>query len=115
MQDTIRVFETIEFAENKFALKVRATFRDETQFQIYLYINKAHVDYSYQLFQSDEPILRWDNKEHYPKLSSYPHHFHSVDGDAQSSPLTGNPQTDLMYVLDYLSKRIKSDGEPEQA
>ncbi len=26
--------------------------------------------------------MRWDNKEHFPEIVSYPHHFHSAAGES---------------------------------
>ncbi|HID52660.1 MAG TPA: hypothetical protein EYP41_11575 [Anaerolineae bacterium] len=48
------------------------------------------------------PLLRWDNKEHFPHLSTHPRHFHMADGRVTESPLTGNPTQDLPKVLEQL-------------
>lgn len=45
------------------------------------------------------PLVRWDNKEHFPTLSTYPHHFHSLSGQVLESYLTGLPNEDLPVVL----------------
>jgi len=57
--------------------------------------------YSYQLF-SDHPIIRWDNAPHFPKIESFPHHFHNVRGQVESSELKGMPEKDLSLVLDKI-------------
>ena len=57
----------------------------------------------YQLFQ-DAPILRWDNKEHFAGLPTYPHHYHNEQGLPESSPLQGDPEKDLPVVLTQLGQ-----------
>ena len=54
--------------------------------------------YSYQLF-SENPIIRWDNAPHYPKIKTYPHHFHIGESNVVESNLTGNTINDLQKVL----------------
>lgn len=66
--------------------------------QVRVYHNRGHVDYAYQLF-ADAPLLRWDNKEEFPHLVTYPHHHHDERGDIKPSPLTGNPVKDIEVVL----------------
>ncbi|HXV99146.1 MAG TPA: DUF6516 family protein, partial [Anaerolineae bacterium] len=85
--------------EQQFALKVRAELADGSMLQVRLYHNGEHTDYAYQLVRNEEPILRWDNKEHFPTLPTYPHHFHSATGQVEESPLTGDPAHDLPFVL----------------
>lgn len=102
LRETIQVKETFEYSETKFALKVRVGLWDGTQLQIYLYVNQTHTDYAYQWLYQDEPLARWDNKEHFPQISSYPHHFHASAVDVQESLLNGEPEHDLPVVLNYL-------------
>ncbi|WP_258189407.1 toxin-antitoxin system TumE family protein [Candidatus Hakubella thermalkaliphila] len=71
--------------------------------QVRLYRNNEHTDYAYQLFRGERPVVRWDNKEHFPSISSYPHHFHNTSGQVEASPLTGDPAHDLPFVLNYLA------------
>lgn len=72
--------------------------------QVRVYHDGEHVDYSYQLLRASEPIMRWDNKEHFPEIASHPHHFHSPSGDVRISPLTGNVTTDMPFVLTMLER-----------
>ncbi len=102
----VRIVETHPFSKGQFALKVRAKLIEGSMFQVHLYYNKDHIDYAYQLVQNEEPVLRWDNKEHFPTLLSYPHHFHAPSGLVEASSLTGNPINDLPFVLDYLASTL---------
>jgi hypothetical protein len=98
----VRVFETSVFSESQFAFKVRALLVTGDVLQVRVYRNGDHTDYSYQVVRNDTPILRWDNKEHFPGVDSYPHHFHSMAGQVQSSPMTGDPMRDLPLVMSLL-------------
>lgn len=68
------------------------------KFEIKIIYTKREILYSYQLF-TDKPIIRWDNAPHYPKIKTYPHHFHNKDGNVVESELTGIPIEDLKVVL----------------
>lgn len=57
---------------------------------------------TYQLLRANQPYLRWDNKEHFPDISTFPHHFHAPTGEVQPSPLSGDPIADLPKVLESL-------------
>jgi len=98
----VRVTETESFSQQQFAFKVRAELIGEATLQVRMYYNQGHIDYAYQLVRKNQPTLRWDNKEHFPEISSYPHHFHIPDGSVETSPLTGDPTRDLPFVLNYL-------------
>lgn len=100
--ETVQVVNTQTFSAKQFTLKIRASLIDGRSLQIRLYYNQDHVDYAYQLLQGEQPIQRWDNKEHFPTLISYPHHFHTATGQVESSPLTGDPTHDLPMVLRLL-------------
>ena len=56
----------------------------------------------YQLF-TEVPLLRWDNKEEFRQLATYPHHHHDEQGNVKASPLTGDPLRDLEVVLQEVS------------
>ncbi len=103
---TVRVLETQQFSERRFALKVRANLVRGGVLQVRLYYNDRHIDYAYQLFQADQPVLRWDNAEHFPGLATQPHHFHAPTGLVGDSNLNGDPSHDLPLVLDYLATFI---------
>lgn len=102
----VRVVSTNSFATTKFALKVRAELIHGGMLQVRFYRNGKHIDYAYQLVQHHTPILRWDNTEHFPAISSYPHHFHHPAGHVEESPLTGDPTYDLPFVLNYLASAL---------
>jgi hypothetical protein len=100
---SVRVVETHQFSDRQFALKVRAELAHGGALQVRLYYHDQHIDYAYQLFQADQPVLRWDNKEHFPDLVTQPHHFHAATGSVTDSTLNGDPGHDLPLVLDYLT------------
>jgi hypothetical protein len=102
----VRIIETDNFSRDQFALKIRTELPDNHMLQVRLYYNQGHVDYAYQFVRNHTPILRWDNKEHFPALSSNPHHFHNASGLVENSPLTGDPVHDLPLVLDYLASTL---------
>jgi hypothetical protein len=96
------VVSTASFSASQFTLKVRAHLVDESVLQVRLYANEDHLDYAYQLFHNDKPIIRWDNKEHFPSIATHPHHFHNDLGAVTESPLTGLLINDLPLVLSQL-------------
>jgi hypothetical protein len=87
------------FSDEQFALKIRAQLKQGGQLQVYLYYNRGHYDYAYQVFDATA-IMRWDNKEDCPGLANFPHHYHPQDGGSPvASTLVGNPMSDLPIVL----------------
>ncbi len=94
----VNVVETKAFSPDQFFLKIRAALEGEYEFQVRIYYNRGHIDYAYQLF-TDVPLLRWDNKEEFSHLETYPHHHHDTEGCVHSSPLTGEPMQDVEIVL----------------
>lgn len=98
MCEKVAVVETKEFSPDQFFFKVRAALGGEVRFQARIYFNRGYIDYAYQLF-SDVPLLRWDNKEEFRHLETYPHHHHDVEGHVHTSPLTGKPVQDIEIVL----------------
>ena len=69
---------------------------------------EKEILYSYQLF-TDQPIIRWDNAPHYPKIKTYLHHFHTKDGNIVESKLKGNVIEDLGEVLSTIKKVLKKN------
>jgi hypothetical protein len=104
------VVESKVFSADQFFFKVRAQFIAGHNFQVRIYYNHGHTDYAYQLF-TDVPLWRWDNKEEFAHLPTYPHHFHDQHGQVHPSPLIGDPIADIEVVLDelltFLSNRSK--------
>ena len=99
---TVQVLETMQFSDRQFTFKVRADLVSGAVLQVRLYRNAQHTDYAYQLFHDESHVLRWDNKEHFPSIPSYPHHFHSTLNKIESSPLNGELAHDLPIVLKYV-------------
>ncbi|MGH7494682.1 MAG: toxin-antitoxin system TumE family protein [bacterium] len=98
-----QIAETAFFSQDQFFFKIRTTVFSSLSFQIRIYYNRGHCDYSYQVFR-EIPLCRWDNKEHPIQLENFPHHYHSVEGKIQSSPLQGKPESDLIMVLAELKR-----------
>ena len=95
----VSVVETKEFSPDQFFFKIRAVlFKKDAQLQVRIYYNRGHLDYAYQCF-TDVPLLRWDNKEEFRHLATYPHHYHDAQGHVHPSPLTGQPLQDIGIVL----------------
>lgn len=100
--NTVRVLETNRFSDSQFAFKLRAELKTGGIFQVRIYRNGEHTDYAYY-FSQGEVSFRWDNKEHFPDISSHPHHFHHSSGQIESSPLSGDLTVDLPITLRYLT------------
>ncbi|MCG2770325.1 MAG: DUF6516 family protein [Anaerolineae bacterium] len=95
----VAVVEIKQFSADQFSFKIRAVLlKEDAQLQVRMYYNRGHLDYAYQLF-SDAPLVRWDNKEEFRHLGSYPHHHHDAQGRVLPSPLTGEPVQDIAIVL----------------
>ena len=99
--------ETKEFSADQFLFKIRVELEDSSNFQARLYFNRGHIDYAYQLF-ADAPLLRWDNKEEFDYILTYPHHHHDEQGKVHPSPLMGDPVNDVQTVLQAVSDFISS-------
>jgi hypothetical protein len=87
--------------EQNFLFRIRCELTTGRALQIRLRGAAGGIRYSYQEL-TDRPLRRWDNAPHYPDLSSFPHHFHDLQGKIIESSLTGEPVTDLQHVLDAL-------------
>ena len=101
----VTIVETKEFSPDQFFFKVRADLSQEYKFQLRIYYSHGHIDYAYQLF-SDVPLLRWDNKEEFRHLGTYPHHYHDDKGNVIDSSLVGDPVKDIQAVLTQVEKYI---------
>ena len=94
--------ETAVFSPQQFAFKIIAALATGATLQIRIYRNRAHTDYAYH-FMDMNTLMRWDNKEHFPSIATFPHHFHGNSGLVEASPLTGDPDHDLPIVLHFLT------------
>ena len=95
--------ETKEFAPDQFLFKIRAELTGKASLQVRVYYNREHIDYAYQPF-ADGPLLRWDNKEEFRSVATYPHHHHDELGNIHVSPLVGEPVADIKIVLEAVSQ-----------
>jgi hypothetical protein len=100
--------ETHEFSGDQFSIKVRAQVQEGHFFQVYIYYNRGHYDYSYQLF-ADRPLTRWDNKEDCPGLENFPHHRHLPDATIVASSLRGDPAADLPIVIQEIQESVSAN------
>jgi len=105
--ESIVDIETQVFSDEQFLVKARARIQEELSFQVRIYHNRSHYDYSYQLF-GDRPLTRWDNKEDCPSLENYPHHRHLPDASIVASSLQGDPAVDLPVVAQELAEFIRT-------
>ena len=76
------------------------------KFEMRLIQMEKEILYSYQVF-TDKPIVHWDNAPHYQKIKTYPHHFHTKDGNVIESRLKGNVTEDLEKVLSTIKEALK--------
>jgi hypothetical protein len=76
------IVETRGFSSDQFYFKVRAELPRDYRIQARVYSNQGHVDYAYQLFKEGAPTLRWDNKEEFLTVNTYPHHHHDNRGNS---------------------------------
>lgn len=109
----VTVVETKEFSSDQFFLRIRAELGGEHKLQVRIYYNRGHIDYAYQLF-TNVPLLRWDNKEEFRHLATYPHHHHDEYGNVKPSSLIGDPARDLRIALqevsEFLSGKVREPG-----
>ena len=101
---------TRSFSPDQFYFKIRASLTAGGTLQVRIYCNEGHIDYAYQVF-TDLPVVRWDNKEDYPDIRTFPHHFHDEDGNVAESDLTGDPNVDIHAVLDRIESRFRTQPE----
>ncbi len=69
-----------------------------------LYYNETLGKYGYTLILNNQRIMGWDNAPHHPELTNTPHHFHATDGSIHPSPLTGNPERDIVEIVVAINK-----------
>ena len=100
--------ESQAFSSDQFLLRLRVDLGGDRRLQVRIYPNRGHIDYSYQVY-TDVPILRWDNKEEFRTLATYPHHHHDQEGHILPSPLVGDPARDLAFVLNEIAA-MKADA-----
>lgn len=105
--DNTQIMETAIFSSEQFAFKIRTTIFSSFTLQIRIYFNQGHCDYSYRVLD-ETPLCRWDNKEHFLAMGSFPHHFHTMDGKVCESPPKGDPVPDLKLVLAELKSSVKT-------
>lgn len=93
------------------------TFEDKSRLELMEYVRAIpgggiEVNrYSFHWMDADNHLkARWDNAEHYPKLSNFPHHRH--DGD-EKNVLPGEPMN-LFKVLDIIAAELKQSPGGQQ-
>ena len=102
---SVEITESTIFPNSNFVIKIRAKLIKKCILQVRIYHNKGHYDYSYQLYNGGT-IARWDNKEDFPELSTFPHHFHSKEGIVKESNLQGDPLKDFPLILHEIEKIV---------
>lgn len=102
--------KTFDEIKGKSIYKIRCNLvPSKYKFEIRFVCIENQILYSYQLF-SKTPIVRWDNAPHYPKIKTYPHHFHTSDGNVIESELSGNAVENLDKVLSHVKTIILDHG-----
>ena len=69
-----------------------------------MYYNKTLGKYTHTLVKEDTRVVGWGNAPHHKHLENFPHHFHTIDGELIPSSLSGDPETDVYIILDYINK-----------
>jgi len=68
-----------------------------------MYYNRTLGKYTYTLIKENRRVVGWDNALHHKHLENFPHHFYTRDGKLISSLLSGDPETDVHIILDYIN------------
>ena len=90
---------TIDEVSARNILRIRCNLLPSTyHFDIRLIQTENETIYSYQLY-TDHPLVRWDNAPHFPGILTFPHHYHNLKGEVETSTLKGEVFEDLDYVL----------------
>ena len=101
----IIIDEILERAVYKFKCKLNY---QELNVDVRFILSYENLTYSYQLY-STKPLLRWDNAPHYPKIKTYPHHFHDDKNNVLESNLTGDIYKDINAVFGTIENYIKQN------
>ncbi len=64
-----------------------------------LYYNETLGKYAYTLVWQNQRVVGWDNAPHHPHLANFPHHFHAEDGTVHVSTLIGDPEQDIIQII----------------
>jgi len=51
--------------------------------------------------------MGWDNAPHHKHVKTYPHHFHTLDGEITQSKMKGSPTEDITTILRETKKTLK--------
>lgn len=82
--------------------KLRLNLRDHSFLDIWL---SADGDYAYhwEHRRRSGRLYRWDNAPHYPKVETFPNHFHNGDeNNIVASDLDDAPENALRQVLEFV-------------
>lgn len=87
--------------------KLRLAFTEGSFMDIWL---SADGDYAYHWERRRQTgqTFRWDNAPHFPKISTFPAHFH--DGDESTvaeNTLSTNPQSALREILEFVRRYLR--------
>ena len=99
--ESIKVLELIDEETIKL-IKIKAPLKDGST----LFITELHTSeyqkYSYHWQGLDgQMIVRWDNKPHWPKLKTFPHHKHEKDRISLSSRIT------IQEVIETINAKLR--------
>jgi hypothetical protein len=72
-----------------------------------IYFNATLQKYSYTVIKRNKRIIGWDNAPHHKQVKTYPHHFHTRDGQITQSLMKGKPIEDIPLILKELKGTLK--------
>ena len=75
----------------------------EKDYILDLYHNETLGKYAFTLILDKRRVIGWDNAPHHPGLANFPHHFHTEEGEVQSSTLVGDPEQDIAQVIQAIN------------
>lgn len=104
-------FKIIKFADRSKNghLRARVVFSDDSNLEFSEFVEQSTNDeirlvtYSYHWSgKNGNPIRRWDNANHFPKLKNFPHHIH----DGRTDKVTSGAPTNIFAVLDEIVSKM---------
>ena len=72
-----------------------------------IYYNATLQKYSYTIIKQNKRIMGWDNAPHHKHVKTYPHHFHTLDGEITQSKMKGSPTEDITTILRETKKTLQ--------
>ncbi len=108
--DIISKWEIIRYdvEGNSFRFNAKIVFIDQSILIIkeYFYESDLKRKYSFHWMDKNQNLInRWDNSDHWPSLSSFPHHVH----DGNNNNVKASRIITLEDVLNFIKQKLKLD------